>query len=99
MASAPVWGHSWAAQFVRSQLCSSSRGDAIGQNLSLLAQFFPGYNGTWAGSLIGLLYGFVIGFLFGFSFAFSGNTAMRLHLGSRKVQRFLKRARQRQAST
>ena len=74
-------------------------GDAIGPNLSLLAQFFPGYSVTWAGSLIGLLYGFVIGFVFGFSFAFCRNAAMRLHLGSRKVQRFLKRARQPQAST
>ena len=74
-------------------------GDHIGPNLSLLAQFFPGYNVTWAGSLIGLLYGFGIGFFFGFSFACSRNTAMRLHLGSRKVQRFLNRARQPQAST
>jgi hypothetical protein len=64
-------------------------GDHIGPKLSLLSQFFPGYSVTWIGSLVGLLYGFLTGFLFGFSFAFFRNTAMKLHLGSRRVQRFL----------
>lgn len=68
-------------------------GHPVGPNLSLLAQFFPAYSVTWMGSLIGLLYGFVTGFFFGYSFACARNTAMRLHLGSRKVQRFLNRAR------
>jgi glycosyltransferase involved in cell wall biosynthesis len=72
-------------------------GDHVGPNLALLGQFFPGYDVSWTGTLIGLLYGFVMGFLFGFSFAFSRNIAMRLHLGSRKVQRFLQRARHSQA--
>jgi len=73
-------------------------GDYIGPKLSLLSQFFPGYSVTWTGSLIGLLYGLGTGFLFGFSFACSRNIAMRLHLGSRKVQRFLNRVRQSQES-
>ena len=73
-------------------------GNHIGPKLSLLSQFFPGYSVTWTGSLVGFLYGSVIGFLFGFSFACSRNIAMRLHLGSRKVQRFLIRMRQAQAS-
>ena len=64
-------------------------GNSIGSNLVLLGQFIPGYSVTWTGSFIGLLYGFGTGFLFGFSFARARNTAMRLHLGSRKVQRFL----------
>jgi glycosyltransferase involved in cell wall biosynthesis len=63
-------------------------GKPIGPNLALLGQFIPGYSVTWTGSLIGLLYGFGTGFLFGFAFARARNTAMRLHLGSRKVQRF-----------
>jgi hypothetical protein len=66
-------------------------GTRVGSNLSLLGQFFAGYDVTWRGSLIGLLYGFVAGFLFGFLFAIFRNAAMRLHLGSLRVQRFLHR--------
>lgn len=63
-------------------------GYPIGPNLALLGQFIPNYSVTWTGSLIGFLFGFGTGFLFGFAFAHARNTAMRLHLGSRKVQRF-----------
>jgi glycosyltransferase involved in cell wall biosynthesis len=63
-------------------------------NLSLLAQFFPAYSVTWAGSFIGFVYGFVLGFAFGFAFASARNVAMRLHLGSRKIQKFLSQTRQ-----
>lgn len=73
-------------------------GHHIGPKLSLLSQFFPGYSVTWTGSLIGFLYGLVTGFLFGFFFACSRNLAMRLHLGSQKVQRFLSRVRESQVS-
>jgi hypothetical protein len=73
-------------------------GAHVGAKLSLLSQFFPGYSVTWPGSLVGLFYGFLTGFLFGFFFAFFRNVAMRLHLGSRRVQKFLNRARQSQAS-
>jgi glycosyltransferase involved in cell wall biosynthesis len=69
-------------------------GHPIGPNLSLLAQFFPAYSVTWMGSLVGFLWGFVAGFFFGYSFACARNTAMRLHLGSQKVRRFLNRALQ-----
>src|SRR5438067_2536126 len=74
-------------------------GHHIGPKLSLLSHFFPGYSVTWTGSLIGFLYGLVAGFLFGFSFACSRNIAMRLHLGSRKVQRFFNRVRQSQVTS
>ncbi|MEY2543110.1 MAG: hypothetical protein QOE81_571, partial [Verrucomicrobiota bacterium] len=73
-------------------------GQQIGPKLSLLSQFYPGYSVTWTGSVIGFLYGLVTGFLFGFAFACSRNIAMRLHLGSQRVQRFLSRIRQSQAS-
>ena len=66
----------------------------IAPNLSLLAQFFPAYTVTWAGSLVGFAYGFALGFVFGFCFACARNMAMRLHLGSRKIQRFLAQVRQ-----
>ena len=69
-------------------------GNTVGPNLTLLGQFFPAYGVTWRGSVIGLIDGFVFGYIFGFSVACVRNTAMRVHLGSRKVQRFLLRVRQ-----
>jgi len=80
-----VWGGVIWAMTV---LLLAKGGEPIGPNLALLGQFIPAYSVTWTGSLIGLLYGFGTGFLFGFAFARARNTAMRLHLGSRKVQRF-----------
>jgi hypothetical protein len=41
-------------------------GRNVGEHLSLLSQFFPGYRVTFFGSFIGLAYGFVFGFLIGF---------------------------------
>lgn len=87
-------GAIWAATMV----LLVKGGDHVGAKLSLLSQFFVGYSVTFLGSLVGLLYGFLTGFLFGFAFAFFRNIAMRLHLGSRRVQRFLNRLRQSQAS-
>lgn len=41
-------------------------GDVVGPNLSLLGQFFIGYEVTWIGSIIGFLYAFILGFGIGF---------------------------------
>ncbi len=41
-------------------------GPVVGPHLGLLAQFFPGYQVTFPGSLIGCAYGFVVGFLGGY---------------------------------
>ena len=41
-------------------------GDVVGPHLSLLGQFFIGYEVTFAGSLIGFAYGFAGGFLIGY---------------------------------
>ena len=38
----------------------------VGEHLSLLSQFFPGYRVTLFGSFIGLGYGFISGFVIGF---------------------------------
>jgi glycosyltransferase involved in cell wall biosynthesis len=81
-----VWGGTICAMTL---LLLAKGGDPVGPNLALLGQFVPAYSVTWTGSFIGLLDGFGTGFLFGFAFARARNTAMRLHLGSRKVQRFL----------
>jgi hypothetical protein len=33
-----------------------------GPHLSLLGQYFPGYEVTWLGACLGLIYGFVVGY-------------------------------------
>jgi hypothetical protein len=55
-------------------------GNAIGPNLGLLSQYFPGYRVTATGSLLGLLYGFAVGFAGGLAFAYLRNTAVFLYL-------------------
>jgi len=44
-------------------------GDVVGPRLSLLNQFFPGYEVTLLGSFIGMLYGALVGFVVGYSSA------------------------------
>jgi len=41
-------------------------GDVVGPHLSLLSQFFIGYEVTFVGSLIGFAYGFGYGFIGGY---------------------------------
>ena len=40
-------------------------GTNVGQHLSLLSQFFPGYSVSFLGSLIGFAYGFAVGLIIG----------------------------------
>ena len=37
-------------------------GPNVGQHLSMLRVFFPGYSVTWAGAVIGFIYAFVLGY-------------------------------------
>lgn len=37
-------------------------GPMVGQHLSMLRIFFPGYSVTWLGAFIGFIYAFVIGY-------------------------------------
>lgn len=37
-------------------------GPMVGQHLSMLRIFFPGYSVTWLGAFIGFVYAFVIGY-------------------------------------
>ena len=55
-------------------------GDVSGETLTLLAQFFPGYQVTAVGSLIGFGYGFFTGFALGWVYAFLRNAATALYL-------------------
>ena len=41
-------------------------GEVVGPHLALLGQFLPGYEVTFAGSVIGLAYGFTGGFAVGY---------------------------------
>lgn len=60
-------------------------GDDVGTHLSLLSNYWPGFEVTIAGSLIGALYGAATGFTLGFVTAFLRNTVLRLYLGSVKL--------------
>ena len=71
-------------------------GTVVGPTLSLLSNYFPGYEVTWAGSLIGLLYGLAAGFLLGWVFAALRNCvavayflAVRRLIRRRLLRRFL----------
>jgi len=44
-------------------------GPNVGQHLSLLGNYFPGYSVSWPGALLGFLYGAVAGALFGWTIA------------------------------
>lgn len=40
-------------------------GPMVGQHLTLLSQFFPGYSVSFVGSLVGFVYAFVLGWAVG----------------------------------
>jgi protoporphyrinogen oxidase len=65
----------------------------IGENLSLLQNYFPGYRVTWFGGFVGSAYGFASGFAVGWLFAFLRNATMFIYLAwmERKAQRGLMR--------
>lgn len=50
-------------------LLKAEEGEVVGPHLSLLGQFFIGYDVSFVGSLIGLAYGFVSGFIIGYFLA------------------------------
>ena len=50
-------------------LIKAEEGEVVGPHLSLLGQFFIGYDVSFVGSLIGLAYGFVSGFVIGYLLA------------------------------
>jgi len=44
-------------------------GENVGQHLSLLNNYFPGYAVTWPGALLGFVYGAGVGALLGWTIA------------------------------
>ncbi len=51
--------------FVATNFLVLKGGANVGQHLSLLRFFFPGYSVTFGGSLIGFIYAFVLGYALG----------------------------------
>jgi ABC-type nitrate/sulfonate/bicarbonate transport system permease component len=51
--------------FLATNILVIKGGPNVGQHLSLLGQFFPGYEVTFLGSIIGFLYAFAVGFIIG----------------------------------
>jgi hypothetical protein len=62
-------------------------GDRVGPHLSLLGQFFIGYEVTFIGSLIGFIYGFGTGFIGGYVIATIYNWFARCREHSRSRMR------------
>lgn len=68
-------------------------GRVVGPTLSLLGQYFPGYEVSWGGVLFGLLYGFLAGFLTGWGVAWLRNATIHVflswarHRGERALER------------
>ena len=65
--------------FIATAILIIQGGPEVGLNLSLLGQFFFGYDVTWGGALVGLLEGGLGGFLIGYSGASFRNWGMNAY--------------------
>jgi hypothetical protein len=74
------------AIFVATIILIIKGGDLVGPNLSLLSQYFIGYEVTPIGSLIGLFYGFVSGFLLGWFSSILRNLIVTIYLNVFKLK-------------
>ncbi len=72
--------------FLATNILIFKGGNVIGPNLTLLNQYFIGYDVTFGGSLIGGIYGFISGFILGFLIAFLRNTIVRIYLHLLKLR-------------
>ena len=55
-------------------------GPNVGQNLSLLGAYYPGYTVSWVGAFVGLAYGALTGAVLGWSVAWFYNLLSRQRL-------------------
>lgn len=51
--------------FIATNVLVLKGGPNVGQHLSLLGRYFPGYSVTFLGSIIGFVYCFVLGYIVG----------------------------------
>jgi hypothetical protein len=65
-------------------LIKSEEGEVVGPHLSLLSQFFIGYDVSFVGSVIGAVYGFIGGFVIGSSIAWMYNCLVDLRQSPRQ---------------
>jgi hypothetical protein len=70
--------------FIATNLLVLKGGKLVGKHLSLLGQFFIGYQVTFLGSFIGFAYAFVCGFVMGYSVAWLYNRFADLREGNRQ---------------
>ena len=68
--NAQAWGISFGfllgfGLFLATIVLVLKGGDNVGQHLSLLAVYFPGYRATVAGAFVGFMYAFVLGYALG----------------------------------
>ena len=68
--SAQAWGVSfgflcWLALFIATIVLVIRGGPNVGQHLSLLSIYMPGYRVTVAGAFLGFIYAFVFGYALG----------------------------------
>jgi len=75
-----------SALFLATAILLIKGGEHVGQNLRLLAQYFPGYRVTWTGALIGGGYGFLTGYAAGWLLAVVRNGALWLYLLTIKMK-------------
>ena len=61
------------ALFVATAWLLIRSGEKVGQHLSLLGNYFPGYSVTWPGTVIGFGYGALTGAVIGWSVAWIYN--------------------------
>lgn len=55
--------------FIATNVLVLKGGEVVGPHLSLLGQFFIGYQVTFMGSILGLIYGFLLGLVVGYIIA------------------------------
>jgi hypothetical protein len=68
--NAQAWGVSFGmllglGLFIATIVLVVRGGPDVGQHLSLLSVYLPGYRVTWAGAFLGFVYAFVIGYALG----------------------------------
>ncbi len=69
---AGIWGFVLAAfsglmLFAMTAWLLIKGGQSVGEHLSLLGNYFPGYSVSWSGSFVGMFYGMLIGGIAGWA--------------------------------
>ncbi|MBP6443114.1 MAG: hypothetical protein KA267_03770 [Gemmatimonadales bacterium] len=68
--NAQAWGTSFGMMlgvglFLATIVLVLKGGENVGEHLSLLSVYFPGYRVSWGGAFLGFIYAFVVGYAIG----------------------------------